>query len=142
MFKWVEMRNIQIKAKGKRRRERKRWLESEVNKANLSEGRRTEGHGEAGDLEDEAHFMDEEGWGHRSGGTVRRASSPLLQTIVSLRVISSPKMYVLGTYHAEGPSEALNRDSKYNCPNSYFYRETDDEQGNKDRLLGQEVISA
>lgn len=91
MFKWVEMRNIQIKEKGKKRRERKRRLESEVNKANLSEGRRTEGHGGAGDLEDEAHFMDEEGWSHTSGGTVRRASSPLLQTIVSLRVISSPR---------------------------------------------------
>ena len=131
-----------LKDKGKKQRERKRRSESEVNKADLSEGRRTEGHGGAGDLEDEAHFTDEEGWDHRSGGTVRRASSPLLQTIVIFRVISSPKNYVLGTYHAEGPLEALNRDSKYNCPNSYFHRETDDEQGNKDRLLSQEVISA
>lgn len=73
---------------------------------------------------------------------MRRASSPLLQTTVILGVISSPKNYVLGIYHAEGLLEALNRDSKHNCPNSYFHRETDDEQGNKDRLLGQEVVSA
>lgn len=72
-----------LKEKGKKWRERKRRSESEVNK-DLSKGRRTEGHGGAGDLEDEAHFTDEEGWGHRSEGTVRRASSPLLQTIVIL----------------------------------------------------------
>lgn len=52
-----------------------------------------------------------------------------LQTTVILGVISSPKNYVLGIYHAEGLLEALNRDSKHNCPNSYFHRETDDEQG-------------
>lgn len=51
---------MQIKEKGKKQRERKR-SENEVNKADLSEGRRTEGHGGAGDPEDEAHFTDEEG---------------------------------------------------------------------------------
>lgn len=55
------MRNVQIKEKGKKRRERKRRSESEVNKADLSEGRRTKGHGGAGDPEDKAHFTDEEG---------------------------------------------------------------------------------
>ena len=73
-------------------------------------------------------FTDEEGWGHRSGGAVRRASSLLLKITVIFKVISSFNNYVLSIYYAEGSSEALGRDGKYNCPNSYFQGETDDEQ--------------
>ena len=43
VFKWVGLRNMQIKEKGRKGRERKRRSKSEVNSEDLSEGRRTEG---------------------------------------------------------------------------------------------------